>query len=112
MKTRIKKIIMIATALIFVSAGVSFAQDWNDRNHKPPGKAYAYYQVKKLSPGWANKNFRPNLPITKRYVYKEVRDYRYYDDHYQRPTPRRDAVYKVVEKDPIVVFKIIVRDHR
>ena len=112
MKTRIKKIIMIAAALIFVSAGVCFAHDWNDRNHKPPGKAYGYYQVKKAPPGWANKNFRPNPPITKRYVYKEVRGYRYYDDHYRRPTPRRDAVYKVVEKDPIVVFKIVVKDHR
>jgi hypothetical protein len=68
MKTRIKKIIMIAAALIFVSAGVSFAHDWNDRNHKPPGKTYGYYQVKRLPPGWANKNFRPNPPITKRRV--------------------------------------------
>ena len=112
MKTRIKKIIMIAAALIFVSSGLSYAHDWNDRDHKPPGKAYGYYQVKKLPPGWTNKNFRPNPPITKRYVYKEVRGYQYYDDHYRRPTPHRDAVYKVVKKDPVVVFKIIVRDHR
>ena len=112
MKTRIKKIIMIAAALIFVSAGVSFAHDWNDRDHKPPGKAYGYYQVKKLPPGWTNKNFRPNPPITKRYVYKEVRGYRHYDGHHRPPAPRRNVVYKTAKKDPIVVFKIIVKDHR
>ena len=103
---------MIAAALIFVSSGVSFAQDWNDRGPKPPGKTYGYYQVKKQPPSWTNKNFRPNPPITKRYVYKEVRGYRYYDDHYRRLAPRRNVVYKPVRKDPVVVFKIILKDHR
>jgi hypothetical protein len=112
MKTRIKKIILIAATLLFVGSGVAFAHDWNDRDHNPPGKAYGYYQVKKLPPGWTNKNFRPNPYYSKRYVYKEVRDARYYDDHYRRPAPRRNAIYKVVEKGPIVVFKIIVKDVR
>jgi hypothetical protein len=112
MKTRIKKIIMIAAALIFVSSGVSFAQDWNDRGPKPSGKAYGYYQVKKLPPGWTNKSFRPNPPITKRYVYKEVRGYRYYDDHYRHPIPREDVIYQIALKDPNLVLKIIVKDHR
>lgn len=112
MKTRISKIIMLAAALIFVGSGVSFANDWNDRDHKSPGKAYGHYQVKKLPPGWTNKNFKPNPPITKRYVYKTVRGYRYYDGHYRRPVPRRTVVYKPVKKDPIVVFKIILNDLR
>jgi len=112
MKTRIKKIIMIAAALIFVSSGVSFAHDWNDRNHKPPGKAYGYYQVKKQPPGWSNKNFKPNPNYSNRYVYKEVRGHRYYDDHYWRPAPRRNVVYKPAKKDPIVVFKVILKDLR
>ena len=112
MKTRIQKIIMIAAAMIFVGSGVSFAHDWNDRNHKPAGKAYGYYQVKKLPPGWTNKNFRPNPPITKRYVYKEVRGYRYYDDHYRSPAPIRTVIYKPAKKDPILVFKVILKDLR
>jgi len=112
MKTRISKIIMIAGALIFVGSSVSFAHDWNDRNHKPPGKAYGHYKVQKQHPGWNTKNFRPNPPITKRYVYKEARGYRYYDDHYRRPAPRRNVVYKPAKKDPIVVFKVILKDLR
>jgi len=113
MKTRIKKIILIATAMIFVGSGVSFAHDWNDRDYKPPGKAYGHYQIKKVPPGWTNKNFKPNPPITKRYVvYREVPDHRYFDDHDRRPAPREDTIIKVALKDPMVVFKIIVKDHR
>ena len=111
MKTRISKIIMIAAALIFIGSGVSFANDWNDRDHTPPGKAYGHYQVKKVPPGWTNKNFKPNPPITKRYVvYREVPDHRYYDNHYRRPAPHRTVVYKPAKKDPIVVFEIILKD--
>jgi len=112
MKTRIKKIIIFAAALIFVSSGVSFAHDWNDRNRKAPGKAYGHYQVKKLPPGWTYKNFKPNPPRTKRYADKGIRSYRYYDGHHRRPVPRRKVIYKPVKKDPIVVFKIILKDIR
>ena len=112
MKTRIKKIIMIAAALLFVSSGVSFAHDWNDRDHKPPGKAYGHYQVKKLPPGLAKKNFKPNPYYSKTYVYKKVRDHRYYNDHHRRPAPRRNVIYRSVKKGPVVVFKIILRDLR
>jgi hypothetical protein len=110
MKTRISKIILIAAAMIFVGSGVSFAHDWNDRDHKPSGKNYGHYQTKKVSPGWAKKNLRLNPPITKRYVYKEVRGHRFYNDHLRRPVPRRTAIYKPAKKDPIVVFKVILRD--
>jgi hypothetical protein len=103
---------MIAAALIFVSSGVSFAHDWNDRNHKPPGKAYGHYKVQKHHPGWNYKNFKRNSHYNKRYVYKKVRDRRYYDDHYRRPAPRRNVIYRVAKKDPFVVFKIIVKDRR
>ena len=111
MKTRIQKIIMIAAAMIFVGSGVSFAHDWNDRNHKPAGKAYGHYQVKKVPPGLTNKNFKPNPPVTKRYVvYREVPAHRYYDDHHRRPAPRRTVIYKPAKRDPIVVFKVILKD--
>jgi hypothetical protein len=103
---------MIAAALIFVSSGVSFAHDWNDLYHKPPGKACGHFKVEKQPPGWSNKHFKANRPISKRYGYKEVRGYRYYDDHYRRPAPRRNVVYKSAKKDPIVVFKVILKDLR
>ena len=113
MKTQIKKIILITAALVFVGSGVSFAQDWKDRGRNAPGKAYGHYQVKKQPPALVNKNFRPNAPITKRYVYKEVRDYRYHDGHYRRSAPRRTEVYKPPKKDPVVlVFKVILKELR
>jgi hypothetical protein len=111
MKTRIKKLIIIAAALLFLGTGVSFAHDGNDRNHRPPGKAYGHYKVQKHHPGWSDEHFKPNRHISKRCVYKEVRGHRY-DDHRRRPAPREDVIYKVALKDPKVVFKIIVTDHR
>ena len=112
MKTRIQKIIMIAAALLFASSGVALAHDWNDRNHKPTGKAYGHYKVKKQRPGWNSRHFKPNPPITKRYVYKDVRGHRYYDDHRRRPAPRRPVIYKPAKRNPIVVFKVILKDLR
>ena len=94
MKTRIKKIIMVAAALLFVGSGVSFAHDWNDLDYKPQGKAYGHYQVKKVPPGWANQKFKPNPPATQRYlVYREVPDHRQFDEHNFRPVPSRIVVY-------------------
>ena len=43
MKTRIKKIIIMAVALLFVSVGVSFAQDLKGNSKKAPGNAYGHY---------------------------------------------------------------------
>lgn len=111
MKTRIQKIIMIAAAMLFVSSGVALAHDWNDRNHKPAGKAYGHYKVQKQPPGWTKKNFKPHPPVTKRYVvYRGVPNHRYYDKHHRRPAPRRTVVYAPVKKDPVVVFKIVLKD--
>ena len=44
MKTRIKKIIIMAVALLFVSVGVSFAHDLKDNSKKVPGNAYGHYK--------------------------------------------------------------------
>jgi len=112
MKTQIRKIIMIAAALLFVSSGVSFARDWNDRNHQPPGKAYGHYKAQTQQPGWKYKLVKPRPYYSKRYVYKAVPHHRYYDDHHRRPAPREDVIYKIALKEANVVFKIIVKDHR
>lgn len=112
MKTRIQEIIIVAAALIFVFSGLSFAHDWNDRNNKPAGKAYGHYKVQKQHPGWTKNQFKTNPYYSKRYVYKEVRNHRYYDGHHRRPAPREDVIYKVAYKDPNLVFKIILKDHR
>jgi len=110
MKTRIKKILIIAAALLFLGSGVSFAHEWNNRNHKPPGKAYGHYKAKKHHPGWNNKHFKPKRHHRKRYVYQEVHRHHHYKNRHRRRAPREDAVYKIALKDPKVVFKIIVKD--
>jgi hypothetical protein len=97
---------------MFAGSGVSFAHDWNDRNHKPPGKVYSHYKVQKNHPGWNNQQLKSKRQVPQRYVYKEVRDHRYYDNHQRRPAPREDIIYKVALKDPKLVFKIIVKEHR
>lgn len=107
MKTRIKKIIIATAALLFVCSSVSFAQDRHDR--KPPGKAYGHYEVKKTSPSWSNKPFKPVSSYNKRYVYQRVPVHRYYADNHWRPAPRKEVIYKTVPKEPIVVFKIILK---
>ena len=58
MKTRIKKIIIMAVALVFVSVGVSFAQDGRGNSRKAPGNAYGYYKKGHDGhyPGWNKKH--------------------------------------------------------
>ena len=59
MKSRIKKIIISAAALIFVTSGVSLAHASDKRNHKRQGKAYGHHEVKKHHPSSSNKKFKP-----------------------------------------------------
>jgi hypothetical protein len=109
MKKRIKKIVMVTAALLFVCSGVSFAQDWNDRDHKSPGNAYGHYEVKKIPPSWNNKPFKPIPNYSSRYAYNRVPVHRYYTDNHWRPAPRKEVIYKAAPKDPVMVFKIILK---
>jgi hypothetical protein len=82
MKTRIKKIIIVAASLLFVGSGVSFA---HDRDDKPPGKAYGHYKVKKHHHGWNNKQFKPKRHHRERYSYKENHHHHHhYENHHRR----------------------------
>lgn len=112
MKTRIQKVIMIAVALLFVTSGVSFANDRHNRNRKPPGKAYGHYKVQKHQTGWYHRPVKRNPHFSKRYAYKAVRGHRYPYNHHRRPAPRRNVIYKSVKKDSKVVFKIVLKDLR
>ena len=60
MKTRIKKIIIMAVALLFVSVGVSFADDGKGNSRKAPGNAYGHYKKGHDGhyPGWNKKHPR------------------------------------------------------
>jgi len=112
MNTRIKKIVIVAAALLFAGSGVSFAHDWNSRDHKPSAKAYGHYKVKKIDYGWKHKQLKSGHRVPQRYVYTHSRNLRHYDTHHRRPAPRNNFTYKVALKDPKLVFKIIVKEHR
>jgi hypothetical protein len=103
---------MIAAALLFVSSGAAFAHDWNDRNHRPPGKAYGHYKVQKHHRGWNQKQYRPSPRYGKRYSYKKFRDHRHYGYRHRRPVHGRNVYYKGSKNDSMVMFKIILKELR
>ena len=72
MKSRIKKIIISAAALVFVSSGVSLAHASDKRNHKRQGKAYGHHEVKKHHSSPTNKHFE----LWKRHRNQYRKDYR------------------------------------
>ena len=110
MKARIKKIIIVAVALLFVSVGVSFAHDVKGNPKKAPGNAYGHYKKGyDYHPGWNKRHPKPKHNFRDRYRYREVPKFHY---HYDRPTPRKGNIigFKVNERD----FKIavVVKDRR
>jgi hypothetical protein len=112
MKTKIRKIIILAAALMFVGTGVALAQDRNDRNernHKPDGKTVVHYEVKKIAPAWNAKHRKPVPGHSRRYAYHRARIHRHYAVPYRRPVPRQKVIYKPVPRDTNVVFKIILK---
>jgi hypothetical protein len=74
--------------------------------------AYGHYKAHKHHPGWKHKHIKRDHYCGKRYALKEVRHHYYYEQHRREPTSREDVIYKVAMKDPNLVFKIIVKDHR
>ena len=110
MKTRIKKIIIIAAALLFLGSGVSFAHDWHRGYHRPPGHAHGHYKKwHGHHHGWHKKHYKHRRHHRERYVYKEVHHH-YQDSHHRRRAPREDVIYKAARNDPKVIFKVIIKD--
>jgi len=112
MKTRIKKIIIMAVALLFVSVGVSFAHDVKGSPKKAPGNAYGYYKKGyDYHPGWNKRHPKPkyNFRDRYRYRYREVPKLRY---HYDRPTPRKGNIIGFKLKEPDYKILVVVKDRR
>ena len=110
MKTRIKKIIIMAVALLFVSVGVSFAHDVKGSPKKAPGNAFGYYKKGyDYHPGWYNKHPKPKYNFRDRYRYREVPKFRY---HYDRPTPRKGNIIGFKVNDPDFKIAVVVKDRR
>ena len=73
MKTRIKKIIIMAVALFFLSVGSSFAHDQKGNQHKPRGHASGHYKKGHVyHPGWINKHHKPRYHYRDRYRHRKI----------------------------------------
>ena len=110
MKTRIKKIIIMAVSLVFVSVGVSFAHDVKGSPKKAPGNAYGYYKKGyDYHPGWYNKYPKPKYNSRDRYRYREVPKVRY---HYDRHAQRGGTIIGFKVKEPGFKIVVVMKDRR
>ena len=110
MKTRIKKIIIMAVALLFVSVGVSFAHDQKGNQHKPRGHAYGHYKKGyDYHPGWHKKHYKHRRHYSDRYRYREVHKVR---RHYDRRAPHGRTIIGFKVNEPDFKFAVVVKDRR
>ena len=84
MKTRIKKIIIAASALLFICSGVSFADSRDDKSHRKAYKAYGHNKAKKHHSDRDYSHLRPKNNHRKGHVYKEIQHHRYYKNDHRR----------------------------
>ena len=116
MKTRIKKIIIMAVAILFVSVGVSFAQDLKNRQHKTRGNAYGHYKKGyDHNPGWHKKHPKDRYHYRDRYRHRKVHKvYHHYHHYYDHHRPHRHAgtLIGFKLKEPGFKFAVVVKEHR
>jgi len=132
MKTRIKNIIILVTALLFVSAGVSFAHDSKSKHHKPPKHFngfhkkghdqhkvvpkvhHHYYNFDRRAPhsDWYNRHYKHRRHYRDRYHHREVLRVHHHYHHYGRHAPREEAIVAVKVKEPGFKFAIVVKEPR
>ncbi len=65
MKSRIKKIVFSATAVLLLTSSVSLAHDWDRHHHKRHGKAH--YKEKKHDHGWRHRHYKSRKHFKKHY---------------------------------------------
>ena len=109
MKTRIKKIIILVSALFFVSTGVSLAHDSKRGHHKPQKHAHGYHKKGHDQHfDWHKKHYKHRRHYRDKYCHREVHKVR----HYHRYSPREEAIVAVKVKEPGFKFAIVVKEHR
>ena len=113
MKTRIKKIILMAVALFFVSAGLSVAHDSKDSHHKKHGHAYGFYKKGYDShPGWHTQRHKPKYHYRDRYRYREVHKVQHHYHHSDRHAPREGSFIGFKLNEPGYKVVVVVKDRR
>jgi len=100
MKTRIKKIIIMAVALLFVSVGVSFAHDVKVNSKRAPGNVYGHYKKGyDYHPGWYIRHPEPRCNFRDRY-------------RYDRHAPHGKAIIGFKANEPDYKIVVVVKDRR
>ena len=113
MKTRIKKIIIMAVALLFVSVGVSFAHDVKGSPKKAPGNAYGHYKKGyDYHPGWNKRHPKPKYNFRDRYRHRELHKFRHYYEHHNRHAPRGRNIIGFKVNEPDFKIAVVVKNRR
>ena len=113
MKTRIRKIIIMAVALFFVSVSLSFAHDVKVNSKRAPGNAYGHYKKGyDYHPGWYNKQPKPKYNFRDRYRHRELHKVRHHYDYYDRRAPHGRTIIGFKVNEPDYKFVVVVKDRR
>ena len=113
MKTRIKKIIIVAVALLFVSVGVSFAHDLKGSSKKAPGNVYGHYKKGyDYQLGYHKKHHKSRYHYRDIYRYREVPKFRYHYHHSDRHAPRERNIIGFKVNEPDFKIAVVVKNRR
>jgi hypothetical protein len=124
MKTRIRKIIIMAVALFFVSVSLSFAHDVKVNSKRAPGNAYGHYKKGyDYHPGLHKKHYKQKRHFgeryyknrrhySERYRYREVHKVRHHYHQYDRHAPRRRNIIGLRLNEPGFKFAVVVKNRR
>ena len=113
MKTRIKKIIIMAVALLFVSVSVSFAHDVKGNPKKAHWPAYGHYKKGyDYHPGWHKKHYKHGHHYRDRYRYREVPKFRYHYHHSDRHALRERNIIGFKVNEPDFKIAVVVKNRR
>jgi hypothetical protein len=125
MKKRLMKTILLATALVLLGTGISFADGWRGRSHQPPGHAYGHYKFKG-HPGDHHKNYgrhykhprakwqhykkHPCRPFYKPLHGKHPRRHIHRHHHYSERIQHSGSAFKLSVRDQDRAVKIVIKN--
>ena len=113
MKTRIKKILIMAVALLFVGAGVSLAHDVKGNQQKLRGHAPGHYKKgDDYHPGWYAKRHTPQYHYRDRYRHRKVHKVQHHYHYSDRHAPREGTFIGFKVNEPDYKFVVVVKDRR
>ena len=111
MKTRIVKIFIVAMALIFAGAGVSFAHDSRGSRPKPREDVHGYYeQGHHYHPG-RHHHPKPKYKFHERHRHRNHHEYHYHHRR-DRHGSHKGSVVGFKVNEPGLKVVVVVKDRR